>query len=99
MELTKREKYDKLASVLEKNGYPCRIKLQLNSRSEYEICVETGRDCPEELDDNISDAAILCGFKHGELSLCAESSGYEVMDEQRIAGGPKKYFMGKIWKG
>lgn len=98
MELTNKQKYDKLASVLEKNNYPCRISLQ-SFRGKEEICVETGTDCPEELDDNIHDAAILCGFKHGELSLCGESSGSEIIETQRIAGGPKRYFNGKIWKG
>jgi hypothetical protein len=84
-EITK-ELYSKFVEALRDKGISCKTKLMKD-----EVVVECGRDFPDKLFDKIHKQATKLNIQES-LSVCAEQSGGEVIDSDRINGGPKNYW-------
>jgi len=87
-----------LVAELTKRNVPCKVKL-VKFAGKIDIAIEVGRDSPEEIDDLAFEAIYASGFAHSKLGICAEESGSEVLRSERVCGGAKRYFNGKVWKG
>lgn len=88
------EKFDLLVAELEKRNVPCKVKL-VRFNGKDKLVVEVGMDSPEELDDLAFEALNACKL---DIGICAEQSGGDVLKSQRVCGGAKNYFNGKVWR-
>lgn len=82
-----KENYNQIITLIEKSEVPCTVNLLEN-----QILIETGRDVPDELDDELFDIAKRIGLSWGrDISSCAEQSGHTIIDSTRIRGNRKKW--------
>jgi len=80
--------YQKLVQGLEQAKVPCNVKL-FNTG---EIVVECGMNYPDEVFEQVWDAAQSVGLSTGaKFSICADVHGGVVEIQQRVCGGPKRY--------
>lgn len=89
-------KYDLLIKELTKRNVACKVKLG-KFNGVMEIDIEVGMDCPDEICLEASEAIDTVGLDHKNTSVCAEVCGLEVLESERVCGGPKRYFNGKVW--
>jgi len=84
--------FQKLVQGLEQAKVPCNVKL-FSITGKYgaatTISVECGFNWPEEMFDQISAIAEAVDVP---VSVCASVSGFAIVDQKKIAGGPKTYF-------
>jgi len=78
------ENFNQIIEKLQVTKIPCRVKLD----SYNDITIECGRNYPDELIDQIYEAI---GNSIDNVSVCAESSGGNIIRNINIAGGPKRY--------
>ena len=80
------EKFKNLVEALKNSGIKCNIKLFKNDN----IVVECGWNYPDELFFQVLEAAESLGIQ-ADVEVCAETSGGELLAQERINGGPRRY--------